>query len=191
MSPFWSDSIPCAPHAGVLTALRHRGRIFAVHAAENARFIMGLCPTPQYYIRPGAKWRLMSPFWSDFIRGVLYPTPLTAPFLASRNENDRTLCPLIMRSYFNNISAPCVCGFIRKRTAHHYLKTRGVGMTSPPGCRGGAPALTAENARRQESAFFTLTVKPSFSTPTSMVSPPSTSSAIIVLATKVSILLCK
>ena len=46
MPPFWSDSIPCAPHASVLTALRHRGRIFAVHAAENAKVIMGLCPTP-------------------------------------------------------------------------------------------------------------------------------------------------
>ncbi len=42
-SPFWSDSIPCAPHASVLTALRHRGRTFTVHAAESARFSEGLC----------------------------------------------------------------------------------------------------------------------------------------------------
>ena len=43
-SPFWSDSIPRAPHASVLTALRHRGRAFTVHAAESARFSEGLCP---------------------------------------------------------------------------------------------------------------------------------------------------
>ena len=60
MSPFWSDFIPCAPHASVLTALRHSGRSFTAHVAESAGVPKGfhpltprgaLCPsTPYFYI---------------------------------------------------------------------------------------------------------------------------------------------
>ena len=38
--------IPRAPHASVLTALRHKCRSFTVHAAESAGIAMGLCPIP-------------------------------------------------------------------------------------------------------------------------------------------------
>ena len=38
--------IPRAPHASVLTALRHKCRAFTVHAAESAGIAMGLRPIP-------------------------------------------------------------------------------------------------------------------------------------------------
>ena len=44
MPSFWSDFIPCAPHASVLTALRHSGRAFTAHAAESAGCAQGALP---------------------------------------------------------------------------------------------------------------------------------------------------
>ena len=41
---FWSDFIPCAPHASVLTALRHSGRAFTAHVAESAGCAQGALP---------------------------------------------------------------------------------------------------------------------------------------------------
>ena len=58
--PAGTPNIPCAPHASVLTALRHSGRAFTAHVAESAGVPKGLrpltprgalCPsTPYFYI---------------------------------------------------------------------------------------------------------------------------------------------
>ena len=39
--------IPRAPHASMLTALRHSGRSFTAHVAESARITKGRCPLTQ------------------------------------------------------------------------------------------------------------------------------------------------
>ena len=131
MSPFWSDfyptrkikdffrgdpSIPCAPHASVLTALRHSGRSFTAHVAESAGVPKGFHPlTP---------------------RGALCPSTLYFYIISRRVLR---LCPQ-HSAHFNNKKVRGCGGIIPPQGARGIKSlARGCGSVTPPRGYGAQP----------------------------------------------------